>query len=174
MEGILNYYNVLFNNETAIIICSADKGKEGMIEKVSENLSSIFIYKDEELKGMNIGLLMPRMFEKDHRRFMQRNINIGEKRIIDKTFRTYAKDKNNALIVIDLSVKLFPMLNESMFYCAMVRKENLDDVILLDQEYNIQGMSGKLYNLLKLNAGIFQDCDVTFWMICRKFIHHYQ
>ena len=174
MEGILNYYNVLFNNETAIIICSADKGKEGMIEKVSENLSSIFIYKDEELKGMNIGLLMPRMFEKDHRRFMQRNINIGEKRIIDKTFRTYAKDKNNALIVIDLSVKLFPMLNESMFYCAMVRKENLDDVILLDQEYNIQGMSGKLYNLLKLNAGIFQDCDVPFWMICREFIHHYQ
>ena len=174
MEGILNYYNILFNPDTGIIVCSADKGKEGMIEKVSENLSDIFIYKEEELKGMNIGLLMPRMFEKDHRRFMQRNINIGEKRIVDKTFRTYGKDKKNALVVIDLSVKLFPILNESMFFCAMIKKENLDDVILLDQEYNIQGMSEKLYNLLKLNSSIFQDCDVPFWMICREFIHHYQ
>jgi hypothetical protein len=117
---------------------------------------------------------MPRMFEKDHKRFMQRNINIGEKRIIDKTFRTYAKDKKNALIVIDLSVKLFPILSESMFFCAMITKENLDDVILLDQDYNIQGMSDKLYNLFRLNSGIFQDCDVPFWMICKEFIQHYQ
>ena len=71
-------------------------------------------------------------------------------------------------------MKLFPILNESMFFCAMIKKENLDDVILLDQEYNIQGMSEKLYNLLKLNSSIFQDCDVPFWMICREFIHHYQ
>ena len=174
MEGILNYYNTLFNIDTGIIVCSGDRGKEGMIEKVSENLSSIFLYKEEELKGMNIGILMPRMFEKDHKRFMQRNINIGEKRIIDKTFRTYAKDKKNALIVIDLSVKLFPILSESMFFCAMITKENLDDVILLDQDYNIQGMSDKLYNLFRLNSGIFQDCDVPFWMICKEFIQHYQ
>ena len=174
MEGILNYYNILFNHDTGIIICSGDRGKEGMIEKVSENLSSIFVYKEEELKGMNIGILMPRMFEKDHKRFMQRNINIGEKRIIDKSFRTYAKDKYNALIVINISVKLFPILNESMFFCAMITKENLDDVILLDQDYNIQGMSDKLYNLFRLNSSIFQDCDVPFWMICKEFIQHYQ
>ena len=126
MEGILNYYNVLFNNETAIIICSADKGKEGMIEKVSENLSDIFIYKEEELKGMNIGLLMPRMFEKDHRRFMQRNINIGEKRIIDKTFRTYAKDKNTFVKDIsrigrDIKNIIIVDNNENNF---MLNKEN--------------------------------------------------
>ena len=28
MEGILNYYNILFNLDTGIIVCSADKGKE--------------------------------------------------------------------------------------------------------------------------------------------------
>ena len=33
-----------------------------MIEKVSENLSSVFLYKEEELKEMNIGILKPRMF----------------------------------------------------------------------------------------------------------------
>jgi len=174
LEGVLNYYNVLFNNNTGIIVCSGDKGKEGMIEKVSENISDFFIFKEEELKGMNIGILMPRIFEKDHIRFMQRNINIGEKRVVDKTFRTYAKDKNNALIVINISIKLLPILRGSTYFCALINKENLDDCILLDQDFNIQGMSGKLLNLFNINSGIFQDCDVPFWMISKEFIHHYQ
>jgi hypothetical protein len=46
-------------------------------------------------------------------------------------------------------------------------------VILLDSEYNIQAMSGKLYNLFNLNSQIFQDVDVPFWMICKEFIRHY-
>ena len=174
LEGVFNYYNVLFNHETGVIIASGDKGKEGMIEKVSENLTQIFQFNEEELKGMNVGFLMPRMFERDHRRFMQRAINVGEKRVVDKTLRTFAKDKFNNLLVLNISLKLFPILSDSTFFCAMITKENLDDVILLDQEYNIQGMTGKLYNLLKLNQNIFQDCDVPFWMICKEFIHHYQ
>ena len=174
LEGVFNYYNVLFNHETGVIIASGDKGKEGMIEKVSENLTQIFQFNEEELKGMNVGFLMPRMFERDHRRFMQRAINVGEKRVVDKTLRTFAKDKFNNLLVLNISLKLFPILSDSTFFCAMITKENLDDVILLDQEYNIQGMTGKLYNLLTLNQNIFQDCDVPFWMICKEFIHHYQ
>ena len=174
LEGVFNYYNILFNHETGIIIASGDKGKEGMIERVSENLTQIFQFNEEELKGMNVGFLMPRMFERDHRRFIQRAINVGEKRVVDKTLRTFAKDKFNNLLVLNISLKLFPILSDSTFFCAMITKENLDDVILLDQEYNIQGMTGKLYNLFKLNQNIFQDCDVPFWMICKEFIHHYQ
>ena len=174
LEGVFNYYSILFNHETGVIIASGDKGKEGMIEKVSENLTQIFQFNEEELKGMNVGFLMPRMFERDHRRFMQRAINVGEKRVVDKTLRTFAKDKFNNLLVLNISLKLFPILSESTFFCAMITKENLDDVILLDQEYNIQGMTDKLYKLFKLNQNIFQDCDVPFWMICKEFIHHYQ
>jgi len=174
LEGIFNYYNTLFNNDTCIVICSGDKGKEGNIEKVSSNISQFFGYKEEEVKGINIGALMPKMFEREHKSFMQRHIRIGEKRIIDKTFRTYGKDKYNALIVINLSVKLFPILGENIFFCAMMTREDIEDVILLDSEYNIQAMSGKLYNLFSLNSQIFQDVDVPFWMICKEFIRHYQ
>ena len=174
LEGIFNYYNTLFSNDTCIIICSGDKGKEGTIEKVSSNITSFFGYKEEEVKGINIGALMPKMFEREHKSFMQRHIRIGEKRIIDKTFRTYGKDKYNALIVLNLSVKLFPILGENIFFCAMMTREDIEDVILLDNEYNIQAMSGKLYNLFNLNSQIFQDVDVPFWMICKEFIRHYQ
>ena len=174
LEGIFNYYNILFSNDTCIIICSGDKGKEGNIEKVSPNITKFFGYKEEEVKGINIGALMPKMFEKEHKSFMQRHIRIGEKRVVDKTFRTYGKDKYNALIILNLSVKLFPILGDNTFFCAMMTREDLEDVILLDSDYNIQAMSGKLYNLFKLNSQIFQDVDVPFWMICKEFIRHYQ
>ena len=174
LEGIANYYNTLFNNDTCIIVCNGDKGKEGIIEKVSPNITRFFGYKEEEVKGINIGALMPKMFEKDHKSFMQRYFRIGKKRIVDKTLRTYGKDKNNALIVLNLSVKLLPILGEKTFYCAMMTREDIEDVILLDSEYNIQAMSCKLYNLFKLNSIIFQEVDVPFWMICKEFIRHYQ
>ena len=117
---------------------------------------------------------MPKMFEREHKSFMQRHIRIGEKRVIDKTFKTYGKDKYNALIILNLSIKLFPILSDNLFFCAMMTREDIEDVILLDSEYNIQAMSGKLYNLFKLNSQIFQDVDVPFWMICKEFIRHYQ
>ena len=117
---------------------------------------------------------MPKMFEKEHQSFMQRYIKIGEKRVVDKTFRTYGKDKYNALIILNLSIKLFPILGDNIFFCAMMTREDIEDVILLDSDYNIQAMSGKLYNLFKLNSQIFQDFDIPFWMICKEFIRHYQ
>ena len=174
MEGIFNYYNILFNNDTCIIICSGDKNKEGTIEKVSSNITDFFGYKEEEVKGINIGALMPKMFEREHTNFMKKHIEIGEKKVVDKTFRTYAKDKNNSLIVINLSIKLFPILGENIFFCAMMTREEIKDIILLDVDYNIQAMSGKLYDIFGINNDLFQDVDIPFWMICKEFIRHYQ
>ena len=174
MEGIFNYYNILFNNDTCIIICSGDKNKEGTIEKVSSNITDFFGYKEEEVKGINIGALMPKMFEKEHTGFMKKHIEIGEKKVVDKTFRTYAKDKNNSLIVINLSIKLFPILGENIFFCAMMTREEIEDIILLDFDYNIQAMSEKLYNIFGIKSELFQDIDIPFWMICKEFIRHYQ
>ena len=174
MEGIFNYYNILFNNDTCIIICSGDKNKEGTIEKVSSNITDFFGYKEEEVKGINIGALMPKMFEREHTNFMKKHIEIGEKKVVDKTFRTYAKDKNNSLIVINLSIKLFPILGENIFFCAMMTREEIEDIILLDVDYNIQAMSGKLYDIFGINNDLFQDVDIPFWMICKEFIRHYQ
>jgi len=174
MEGIFNYYNTLFSNDTCIIICSGDKNKEGTIEKVSSNITEFFGYKEEEVKGINIGALMPKMFEREHTGFIKKHIEIGEKKVVDKTFRTYAKDKNNALIVINLSIKLFPILGENTFFCAMMTLEDIEDIILLDGDYNIQTMSEKLHDIFGLSNDLFQEIEIPFWMICKEFIRHYQ
>src|SRR5690606_4099883 len=68
----LNYYSTLFNKETGIIISNGDKGKEGVIERANDEIENIFNYKAEELRGMNISYLMPKMFEKIHKSFMEK------------------------------------------------------------------------------------------------------
>lgn len=171
----LNYYNILFNKETGIIIANGDKGKEGIVEKTNDEVERIFDYKADELKGINISHLMPKLFEKVHKGFMERYFEIGEKRIIDKQIKTFAKDKENSLLAVQLYIKLFPILSDYIYFCGMVIKDNLDDVIFIDSKFNIQGMSRKLMEKFEINnKNLFQDCDVPFYIICKKFVNFYK
>jgi PAS domain S-box-containing protein len=170
----LNFYNILFKEETGILIANGDKTKEGIIEKTNDEIEKIFLYKADELKGLNVNILMPRMFERLHKGFMERYSEIGEKRIMDRQFKTFAKDKENSLIPITLCVKLFPLLSDHIYYCALVTKENLDDVVLIDKSYNIQGISKKLLQKFEIDSKtIFYQMDIPFYVVCRDFIKFY-
>ncbi len=171
-----NFYSILFNRETGIIIANADKGKEGLIEKTNLEIESIFKYKPEELKGMNLTSLMPKIFSKIHRSFIEKYYQIGERKIIEqKEIKTYGKNKDNAIIVIRLAIKLFPILNDSVYFVGLITKENIDDVIFLDHNFNIQGMSPKLLKILNCdNKILFRDNDIPFYVICKKFVNFYK
>jgi PAS domain S-box-containing protein len=170
-----NIYQLLFAKETGIIICNGDRGKEGIIEKINEDAEKIFDYKADEVKGVNLTQLMPKMFEKIHKGFLERFFDIGEKKRVDKSFKSFAKDRDNCLLPVRLYVKVFPLLNESIFYCGMATKEQLDDVILIDNKFNIQAITRKLVQKFELdNKNVFQENDIPFYIICRKFIHFYK
>ena len=171
-----NLYSLLFNKETGIIIANGDKGKEGIIEKSNNEIENIFKYKPEELKGMNLNNLMPKLFAVEHKMFMEKYFKTGEKKAIDqKDLKSFAKDKENCIIMIRLVIKLFPMLNENVFFCGMIIKENIDDIIFIDNKFNIQGISNKLMKILKIeNKNIFNDNEIPFYVICKKFVNFYK
>ena len=171
-----NFYSLLFSKETGIIIANGDKGKEGLIERTNNEIENIFKYKSEELKGMNVTSLMPKIFAKIHRSFIEKYYNYGEKKIIDKKdMKTFGKDKDNAIIMIRIGIKLFPMLNDSVYFVGLVIKENVDDVIFLDSQFNIQGMSAKLLKILNCdNKILFQNNEIPFYLICKKFVNFYK
>ena len=171
-----NFYSILFNKETGIIIANGDKGKEGLIEKANNEVEIIFKYKPEELRGMNLSNLMPKLFAKTHSAFMERFFEIGEKRVLDhKDIKTFGKDKENSIIMVKLAIKLFPMLNESVYFVGMIIKENIDDIIFIDSKFNIQGMSLKLLKILQIeNKLLFQDNEIPFYVICKKFVNFYK
>ena len=94
---------------------------------------------------MNLSNLMPRLFAKNHSQFMEHYFELGEKRVLDnKDLKTFGKDKENSIIMVRLAIKLFPMLNDSVYFVGLVVKENIDDIIFIDSKFNIQGMSLKL------------------------------
>ena len=170
-----NFYSVLFNKDTGIIIANGDKGSEGIIELSNKEIENIFRYKAFDLKGMNLSSLMPKLFAKDHSKYIEDYFKIGEKKLIDKSdFKSFGKDKNNSIIKIKLALKLFPVLNDRVYFVGLILKENIDDIILLDDKFNIQGMSLKLMKILNINnKNLFQENEIPFYVICRKFVNFY-
>ena len=170
-----NFYTILFNKETGIIIANGDKGSEGIIELSNKEIENIFKYKSNDLKGKSLNNLMPKLFAKEHSKYVERYFKIGEKKVIDNNnFYCFGKDKSNNIIKLKLSIKLFPILNNNIYFVGLIRKENIDDIIFLDDKFNIQGMS---YYLIKKfginNNNIFQRIEIPFYIICKKFVNFY-
>ena len=170
-----NYYSILFNKETVILIVNGDKGNEGTIELTNKEIEKVFNYRPIDIKGMNLTSLMPKLFAKRHNKYIERYFKVGEKKLVDKNdYKTFGKDKNNSIIKIKLAVKLFPILNEKILFCGLINKENIDDIIIMDEKFNIQGMSSKLMKILNIgNKFLFQENEIPFYTICKKFIDFY-
>ena len=170
-----NFNSILFNKDTGIIIANGDKGNEGTIELSNNEIENIFRYKSYDLKGKNLTKLMPKLFEINHSKYMENYFKIGEKKLIDKNnFKSFGKDKNNSIIKIRLAIKLFPILNDKVYFIGLILKENIDDIILLDEKFNIQGMSLKLMKILNINnENLFQQNEIPLYVICKKFVNFY-
>ena len=170
-----NYYSILFNNDTGIMIVNGDKGSEGIIKQCNKKIELMFNYNSSELKDVNVNKLMPNLYDKKHSKYIERYFRIGYKKFIEtKDFKTFGKDKNNSIIQIKLALKLLPILNYNVFLVSLIIKDNINDIILLDDNFNIQGMSSKLMKLLDINNNfIFQETSIPFYLICKKFINFY-
>ena len=54
-------------------------------------------------------------------------------------------------INIRFAIKLFPIINENVFFLTLITKKNVDDIILIDYKSIIQGISSKLLDILNIN-----------------------
>mgnify|MGYP002623897698 CR=1 FL=1 len=170
-----NYYTILFNKDTGIIIANGDIGSEGIIKHCNKKIENIFNYKISDLKDVNVTKLMPKLFVHHHNKYIERYFSMGERQYIEsKDFKTYGKDKNNSIIQIQLALKLLPIINHNVFFVGLIVKENIDDIILIDKNYIIQGMSSKLMKILNIeNPYLFHDNEIPFYVICKKFVNFY-
>jgi len=170
-----NYYSKLFHKDTGIIIAEGDIGSEGIIRHCNKRIEGIFKYKISDLKGINVNKLMPKLFEKEHNKYIERYFRLGAKKYIENSdFKTFAKDKNNSIFHSELALKLLPILNSNVFFVCLIVKESINDIILLDKDFIIQGMSDKLMKILNIdNNYLFQDNNIPFYVICKKFINFF-
>ena len=177
-ESIINnYYNILFKEDTAIIIVNGENGKEGLIEKANLEFGKIFHCNHEKIRGKKINEFMPKIFSNSHNKFMKHYYNIGEKKILDKeSYKIFALDSSNSVIQLQKYLKIFPILNENIHYIAMLVLDKIDDIILLNQDFIIQGLSRKLKDRFSIsnNKNLFIFNNIPFYMICKNFISFYK
>ena len=70
-------------------------------------------------------------------------------------------------------IKLFPILNKNILFVGLVIKDNFDDIIFMDDKFNIQGISFSLIKKFGINNYIFKDAEIPFYVICKKFVNFY-
>ena len=171
-----NFYNILFSHSTGIVIVNGEPKNEGKIIKCNAQFGKIFKYNPNKMKDLNINDLMPKIFSSKHTNFIKNFTSIGEKKIVDiKEFKTFCVDKNNHLIMIKKCIKIFPILNENLFFIGMISPEKIDDIILVDNNFIIQGISSKLLDIFQIyNNEIFVEHEIPFYAICKQFINFYK
>ena len=117
---------------------------------------------------------MPKMFQGPHQSLMRRYVTVGEKRLVDKNFKAFAKDKENMLIHVGLVLRQFPLLTDNILYCALIIKGPIEDAMYLDRQFNIQGMCRKLQQRFEIDSKIiFSFTDFPFYIMCKDFIEFY-
>ena len=173
---IVNYYNLLFNKDTGIAIINGDKGKEGIIEKVNYSFGKIFHCNSSKIKGKYITDFMPKLFSKEHSKAMKNFFDEGRKTIIDKgNCKIFGIDKNKNIIQLQMNIKIFPILNDYLYYVGLINLDKIDDIILVDSDFIIQGMSKKLIKKFKItNDNLFMENEIPFYIICKNFIRFYK
>ena len=173
---IKNYYSLLFSKKTGLIIANGNGGKEGIIEKANYNFGKIFNVDSEKIRGKNIHEFMPKLFVNEHTKFMRNYFEIGEKKILDKgQYKSYALDGDKNVIQIEICVKLFPIINQNILFIAMINLEKIDDIIILNSSFIIQGMSRKLTEYFQItNPYLFTHNEIPFYIICKNFINFYK
>ena len=119
---------------------------------------------------------MPKIIANKHLIFMENYFKTGYNKYIEKKdFKTFAKTKNNSIFQIRLAIKLLPIINHDVIFVGMIVKDNLNDIILIDENFIIQGICDKLKTNLNIeNDFLFQYNDIPFYVICKKFINFYK
>ena len=177
VDHLIDDYNVLlYKNDTGIVIVQGDKGKEGIIEKANYEFGKMLQLNHKKIIGKKITEFMPKVFSTEHKKMMRYFFTIGEKNIINKgQYDTFALDNSKRIIHIKKNLKIFPMINNNLFYIALINANTNDDLIILNSNFIIQGMSSKLMDFFEIdNDELFIKNDIPFYLICKNFISFYR
>ncbi len=92
----------VFDNATDAIL--SINAYDSSITYFSPSAECIFGYKNEEVMGKNVNMLMPEPYHSEHDSYVNRYLITGKKRAIGSSKRVQAKRKNGEIFHIDLSV----------------------------------------------------------------------
>lgn len=116
---------------------SGNAENAGQILKLNHGLENVFGYNKNEVIGHLVNILMPLIYAKKHKNFLESFFKIGHKAVFNSSKTLYAMHRNGFCFGIKLIVKQLPNFAEGIQYVGMIKKCNKDYDVILTDVYDI-------------------------------------
>ena len=139
----INDFDLMFADDTAIIVMSGNKETQGKILKSNSAITKLFGYNNYELQGHDVSILMPSIIAHKHQLFLENYFTSGKEIVTNNESVTFALHINTFIFPISIIVKPVPSTNDDIQYIGILRK------IMKDYDYIITIRRGELIALLQ-------------------------
>ena len=174
----INPYSLSTNDKFQYIIVSANNDSFGMIKNVSLSISTIFGFEYGELIGKSLDIIMPDIYQKEHRKILKYSLNEYKKQEIEnlnannkniKEIITFGRNKSKYLIELHLKILIIQTENNELFFVGSILKdlaffhtnhnleENKYSYILTNKKLEIQNFTANAVFDLGLSSSIISN-----------------
>lgn len=108
------------NTASAVIVVAATPSHYGSIVHANDEIEHLLGYQRSELINKNVSYLMPTLIAANHNRFIERYLNTGKARILDKQRQLFAITKCGHLQVVELLIKVHPHIRGQVLFVGLL------------------------------------------------------
>ncbi|CDW76577.1 pas domain s-box family protein [Stylonychia lemnae] len=132
-----------YNTKTVLITMTVTPKDIGNIVNANFETKELLGYKNKEIKGKNVRILMPKILSDNHDSFIQNYFETAKAKIIEVKRIVIAKDKQGFIIPVHILVKAIPNLQRNLTFVGFLKKVDENDPfmqppsIFAGQEYHL-------------------------------------
>ncbi len=171
LDEHMNDFDVMFADDTAIIVVSGSKETQGKITKTNTGITNLFKYNTLEVTGHDVNILMPQIIALKHQTFLERFFATGKEKVLNKESELFAMPRSGFVIAISAIMKPVPSLKEDIQYISLIRERHKDyDYILTNDQGKIDSASAWISGLLHLQPNFLKENEVYIQLLCPELL----
>ena len=169
LEDNMNDYELMFADDTALVVISGNKEDQLRILKSSSGIMQVFGYNPYEIIGRDVNILQPKIVADAHQMMVEQYYHSARERVINNETSIFAAKRSGYLFGITLIIKPVPLLSNGIQYIGLIRpaKKESPDLILTDFQGKIDSISEGLAGTLGIPSSQFlKENEVYIQFIC--------
>ena len=167
LEEHMNDFDIMFADDTAIVVMSGNKETQGKITKTNTGITNLFKYNAQEVTGHDVSILMPTLIATKHQLFLENFFKSGEEKVINKESELYAIPRSGFVISVSSIIKPVPSLREDIQYIGLIRERHKEfEYIITNEQGKIDCASSWISGLLHLQPNFLKENEVYIQLLC--------